>query len=474
MLFSSLIFIFLFLPSILAAYYLTPKKFRNYILLIFSLVFYAWGGVSYTSILIISILFNYLFVKQIEKSLSNKRKWLAAGLVFNVSLLVVFKYLDFFIENINDIGWLINKDFAGIPVVGIILPLGISFFTFQQMSLLWDVYRDPEIKAESFPNTALYISFFPQLIAGPIVRYHDIVAQIKSRTETLQLFNSGVQRFILGIFKKIVFANTCASIADSIMDNNINEINTPIAWLGIIAYAFQIYFDFSGYSDMAIGLGRMFGFRILENFNFPYISRSIKEFWRRWHISLSTWFRDYVYIPIGGNRLGVKRTYVNLLIVFLLTGFWHGATWSFVFWGVFHGSFLIIERLGFDKILNKLPKPVSWAYAMLVVLIGWVFFRIENFSDALHYVGKLFGGGVSNNVYFIHYLDRERLFILVLAAASSSTLFAKIRSYYNLHNKGALQYPLLITKNIILVIMLLSSVIYINSGSYNPFIYFRF
>ncbi len=474
MLFSSLEFIFVFLPIILIFYYIIPRKGKNYILLIFSLLFYAWGGVSYTLILIFSIIFNYIFVKQIWKSVNSRKKWLVTGLIFNISLIFVFKYLDFFIGNYNDVSLLFNDNFKLLPKANIILPLGISFFTFQQMSLLWDVYRKPERKKLKILNTALYISFFPQLIAGPIVRYDDIINQIKNRSETISLLTSGIQRFILGLFKKIILANTCASIADSIIDNDISDISTPLAWLGIISYAFQIYFDFSGYSDMAIGLARMFGFRILENFNFPYISRSIKEFWRRWHISLSTWFRDYVYIPIGGNRNGPYKTYFNLFLVFVLTGFWHGATWSFIFWGIFHGLFLIIERLGFDKILKKLPKIVSWSYAFLVVLIGWVFFRIENISDAFSYVYKLFGGGISNEVNFIHYLDRERLIVLILAAVSSSTFFYKVKNIALIFSTGKLNIPFIIIKDVVLVIMLYISVVYINSGSYNPFIYFRF
>ena len=474
MLFSSLVFIFVFLPAILFVYYVAPKKIRNYVLLAFSLIFYAWGGISYTLILIISILFNYLFVRQLARDRIHKRRWLAIGLTFNISLIFVFKYLDFFIENINDIGLFVIPDFNALPEANIVLPLGISFFTFQQMSLLWDVYRNPEAKKLDFINTALYISFFPQLIAGPIVRYNDIIDQIRNRIETLGLINSGIRRFILGLFKKIVLANTCASIADSIMDNNIDDISTPVAWLGIISYAFQIYFDFSGYSDMAIGLGRMFGFRILENFNFPYISRSIKEFWRRWHISLSSWFRDYVYIPLGGNRNGPYRTYFNLLLVFLLTGFWHGATWSFVFWGVFHGVFLIIERLGFGKILDRLPKLISWSYMILVVLIGWVFFRIEDFTDALNFVGVLFGRGSSGDVLFIHYLDRERVVILLLAAAASSTVFLRIKDYSSHLLSGRYHVIYKLIRDIIMTLMLLYSVMYINSGSYNPFIYFRF
>jgi len=469
-----MVFIFVFLPVVLLVYYLAPRKIRNFLLLLFSIVFYAWGGVSYTAVLIVSILFNYLFARQLSRDRSPKKLWLSIGLIFNISLLFVFKYLDFFIDNINEVGLVFIPDFVGLDEANIVLPLGISFFTFQQMSLIWDVYRNPGVQKLRFINTALYISLFPQLIAGPIVRYNDIIDQIKGRVETLNLINSGIKRFILGLFKKIVFANSCGAIADSIMDSHVDDISTPVAWLGVISYAFQIYFDFSGYSDMAIGLGRMFGFRILENFNFPYISRSIKEFWRRWHISLSSWFRDYVYIPLGGNRLGSHRTYFNLLIVFLLTGFWHGATWSFVFWGIFHGTFLIIERLGFDKILNRLPKVISWGYMMLVVLIGWVFFRIENFNDAINFVGRLFGFGEDNEALTVHFLDRERIIILALAALASSTFFLKLKILGTRWLKGETSLYYKLVSGTIITIMLLYSVLLINSGSYNPFIYFRF
>ena len=474
MLFNSLVFLFVFLPSILILYYTLPKKSKNLLLLVFSIVFYSWGGVSYTAILIFSILMNFMFVKFIEKSDRRKKKWLVSGLIFNVFVIFIFKYLDFFIENVNEAGLFFDTSFNAIPKAHILLPLGISFFTFQQMSLLWDVYRNPEMERVKLIDTALYISLFPQLIAGPIVRYNDIISQIRNRVENVSIVRSGIQRFILGLFKKVIIANGCATIADSILDNEIGNITTPIAWLGIIAYAFQIYFDFSGYSDMAIGLGRMFGLRILENFNFPYISRSIKEFWRRWHISLSTWFRDYVYIPMGGNRNGPYKTYFNLLIVFLLTGFWHGATWSFVVWGVYHGVFLIIERLGFEKILKRIPKPISWGYAMLVVLIGWVFFRIENISDAINYVGRLFGQGTYSEVSFIHYLDRERLYILILAALASSTFFVRMKNIALTVGGSKMQIPFSMLKDVVLVLMLLYSILHINSGSYNPFIYFRF
>ena len=474
MLFSSLVFIFIFLPVVLLTYYLVPSKIRNYVLLVFSLIFYSWGGIYYSILLISSILFNYFFAIQLAKNNALKNKWLGVGLTFNISLIVVFKYLDFFIENINALGTIAIPDFNSLHETNILLPLGISFFTFQQMSLLWDIYRDPDKTKIKFVNTALYISFFPQLIAGPIVRYNDIIRQIRNRVEGLNLFSSGIRRFILGLFKKIVLANSCASIADSILDNSLQDLSTPVAWLGIIAYAFQIYFDFAGYSDMAIGLGRMFGFRILENFNYPYISLSIREFWKRWHISLSSWFRDYVYIPLGGNQKGVARTYVNLLIVFLLTGFWHGATWSFVFWGLIHGFFMIIERLGFGRILEKLPKFLAWIYMIATVLIAWVFFRIENFDNALIFVGVLFGKTTANEAILLNYLDRERVIILILAAASSSTAFLRLKNLTLSLFTDQYQIVLRVIYDTILIIMFLYSIMYINSGSYNPFIYFRF
>jgi|SRR5690554_674333 len=473
MLFNSFVFLFAFLPLLLVLYYVTPKKYRNYTLLLFSLIFYAWGGVSYSLILISSILINYLFVKQIEKNIAHKKRWLIVGLILNILIIVLFKYLDFILYNINVLGYAFDTDFPLIPYQNIVLPLGISFFTFQQMSLLWDVYRNENTQKTSLANIALYISLFPQLIAGPIVRYNDIVDQIKSRVSTIQLFRSGVQRFILGLFKKVIIANTCGELADMIFMSPIDSLGTSTAWLGIIAYTFQIYFDFSGYSDMAIGLGRMFGFRILENFNFPYISKSIQEFWRRWHISLSTWFRDYVYIPLGGNRKGPYKTYFNLITVFFLTGIWHGATWSFVVWGLFHGLFLIIERLGFKSILNRLPNALQWFYTILVVMVGWVLFRVEALPDAIAYIVKLFSFEQMNNNSFLYYLNNEKIIVLLLAVVSSSLFFVKIKAYLDKRNYFqtiAVQTAL----DIGFVILLLICIVYINSGSYSPFIYFRF
>ncbi len=473
MLFSSLIFLFVFLPLLLLFYYLIPKKYRNVLLLLASLFFYAWGGIQYSAILIASICINYGIVKRIEKVSKSKKTWLGIGLIINVLIIVVFKYLDFIIGNINGLGTIFSNEFTPLPLQGILLPLGISFFTFQQMSLLWDVYRGANTEKSNLLSVALYTSLFPQLIAGPIVRYNDIVNQIRHREESIELFRSGISRFILGLFKKIIFANTCGSIADSIMDSPNEFLNSPIAWLGIVAYSFQIYFDFSGYSDMAIGLGRLFGFKILENFNFPYISKSIKEFWRRWHISLSTWFRDYVYIPLGGNRDGLNRTYFNLIMVFLLTGIWHGATWSFVLWGLFHGSFLILEKLGLEKILSKVPKIVSWSYTMLIVMLAWVLFRIEHIQDALKYIGKLFGIGSYPRAHFFSYLDNEKILILLLAALSCTQFFKLLKDQVS---KIQLLAPKLgrFTEDMGIITLFVLSVIYINSGSYNPFIYFRF
>ncbi|OQX99820.1 MAG: hypothetical protein B6I24_01760 [Bacteroidetes bacterium 4572_128] len=473
MLFSSLTFLFVFLPLLIFIYYISLKKYRNYILIFFSLIFYAWGGFSYTIILITSIIVNFLFVEYLKKSQNHKKIILKIGLTFNIIVIIIFKYLDFFIENINEIGILKFINFNEIQKKNIVLPLGISFFTFQQMSLLWDVYRDKKTKKSNLLDISLYISLFPQLIAGPIVRYNDIINQIKNRIETLELFRSGVQKFIIGLFKKIIFANTFGSVADAIMDSQIENISTPVAWLGIISYSFQIYFDFSGYSDMAIGLGRMFGFRILENFNFPYISKSITEFWRRWHISLSSWFRDYVYIPLGGNRNGIYRTYFNLFAVFLLTGFWHGATWSFIFWGLFHGIFITTEKIGLNKILNKVPKIFSWIYTMLVVIIGWVMFRIEILQNAFDYIKKMFGFGISTNDNFFSYINKELIIIMILATISSTTFFEKINLKL-IKNSLANTNIYKIIINFIFIFMFLYSIIYINSGSYNPFIYFRF
>lgn len=478
MLFSSLIFLFLFLPITIGLYLMIPKIGKNTVLILASLLFYAWGGVSYLLILVLSILLNHAIAIGINKCTDSRRKrWLTAGVILNVLILATFKYLDFAIENVNGLLHLIQVK-VELNEPGIKLPIGISFFTFQQMSMLWDVYRNEKREKLSLTDTALYVAFFPQLIAGPIVRYHDIIDQIRDRVPDAALFRSGVQRFVLGLFRKVVIANTCAELADPIFAMNTQELNPVLAWFGLSVFAIQLYFDFAGYSDMAIGLGRMFGFRILENFNFPYISRSVQEFWRRWHISLSNWFKDYVYIPLGGNRLGISRTYVNLFAVFLLTGFWHGATWNFVLWGLIHGIFLVVERLGWKSVLNRLPGAVSWAYAIGVWVVSLAFFRIRNFSDSLEYLSAMFGMNESiSDLNPIDLMNPEYVVVLLIAVISSSKLVHNFKTWIQLQfSKMSETFQLLfeVAKAIGLVAVFVFCIMLINAGSFDPFIYFRF
>jgi len=473
MLFSSPLFLYLFLPLALLLFYFSDTKLKNGVLLFASLVFYAWGGVAYSIILILSILVNYLFGFLISRK-KGSRVYLGLGVGINLGVLVVFKYADFIVANLNTL--FSNFQLKPIGQPNILLPIGISFFTFQAISYLVDVYRKEVVYQKNLVNLALYISLFPQLIAGPIVRYHDIANQLARREFSLDKFGDGVQRFIIGLGKKVLLANNFAFVADEIMNSDFADLTTPTAWIGIVAYAFQIYFDFSGYSDMAIGLGKMFGFTFLENFNFPYISKSIKEFWRRWHISLSTWFRDYLYIPLGGSRGSNSRTYFNLLIVFLLTGFWHGASWSFLFWGAFHGFFLILERLGLERLLKKAWLPIQHFYAMLVVLIGWVFFRVESIGDAFFYVKRMFVNDALLDSNWLTYFDNKFIIVLSIGIISSTNFFPWIGSVYHKYLGQArlanvVSYTLYF---ILLNTLLLLSTFYLVAGSYNPFIYFRF
>jgi alginate O-acetyltransferase complex protein AlgI len=473
MLFSSLTFIFLFLPLTLLVYYVFPKAWRNVFLLFASLLFFAWGGISNTFLFITSLLINFFCARQINRQ-PGKNTWLIIGIIFNLTLLIAFKYLSFLLENLSA---LYTQILPGEPFwknyAEITLPLGISFYTFHQISMLVDLHRRKEKVAINFWQSALYVSFFPQLIAGPIIRYKDIIEQIKQRKETLTLFSSGIERFIIGLAKKVLIANTMAELADNIFACQTGELTVAAAWLGAFAYTLQIYFDFSGYSDMAIGLGRMFGFQIMENFNLPYVAKSIKEFWHRWHISLSTWFRDYLYIPLGGNQISENRTYINLVIVFLLTGLWHGASWSFVFWGLFHGTFLILERIGLSKLLEKFPHFIGWSYTMFIVIIGWVFFRIEDFTHALAFLQKMFGIGVSGYLEASYFLDNENILLFSIGALISTRFL--------LHEKSTLWNGIVsfvqqnfLIKQLVLLMIFMYSVIVLNASSYNPFIYFNF
>ncbi len=483
MVFSSLAFLYIFLPIVLILNFVIRREFKNAFLLIASIVFYAWGGVSYTLLLITSILINFIVGKLISKNLdSNKANiYLTIGIVFNIGFLGVYKYGNFIVQNINTLFEGVGYSFS-IKDPGLLLPIGISFYTFQALSYIIDVYKRKTPVQNNLVNLGLYISLFPQLIAGPIVRYNDIDKQLTDRKNNVSNFASGIERFVLGLAKKVLIANQFAILADTAFGLDPQNLSTFIAWAGIIAYSFQIYFDFSGYSDMAIGLGRMFGFKFLENFNFPYISKSIREFWQRWHISLSNWFRDYLYIPLGGNRKGEKRTYLNLWIVFFITGIWHGASWNFVVWGLVHGLFMVIEKMGFETILNKAWKPLRHIYTLFIVLMAWVLFRANDFTHAWGFYESMFSyQSVTVNMDILHiFLNYEVYFVLFIAILSSTHFWINIYNRaFELASKNKIKFRFalglwsLITVIFVVVVMVLSTN-FLVANSYNPFIYFRF
>ncbi len=483
MLFSEPVFVFLFLPVLFLVYVGAPRPARNTILLAASLLFYAWGEQFFVLVMLGSIAFNYLVGLLAEAG--RPRGWdkavLIAGVVGNLGLLAVFKYANFFVANLNSL--LATLGAGPVPWQTIHLPIGISFFTFQAMSYIIDVYRrDVEVQKNPI-RMALYITLFPQLIAGPIVRYETIARQLAYRTVNRAGFAEGVRRFVLGLGKKMLLANVVALPADRIFAIPTEQLTTPVAWLGAVCYTLQIYFDFSGYSDMAIGLGRMFGFRFLENFNYPYIARSVTEFWRRWHISLSTWYRDYLYIPLGGNRRGTVRTYVNLIIVFFLCGLWHGASWTFVVWGLFHGSFLVVERLGLGRFLASRRPVVQHVYALLIVLVGWVIFRCESLSHAAGVlaalVGFAHGSGLEHHLSL--YVDTQLIIVLVVSAVAATPVLPYLarlwrRQRNTLGVSVRRHFDTLATagKVTALMIVFLLSLSWMAAGTYNPFLYFRF
>ena len=477
MLFSSLVFLYIFLPIVLLLILICKQTWHNWILLIASLIFYAWGGVSFTILLLLSITLNYfvgLYIDRFKGTIKSKRA-LIIGIIFNLLLIVIFKYANFLVDNVNELGYWLG--FPKIKLPPILLPLGISFFTFQAISYIVDVYQGKAQVQKRYADLALYIALFPQLIAGPIVRYHDIAQQILERQLSRTKFALGIERFIVGLGKKVLLANNFAFVADEIFAVAPQSLDPITAWFGLLCYTLQIYFDFSGYSDMAIGLGKMFGFDIPENFNFPYISKSIREFWRRWHISLSNWFRDYLYIPLGGNRKSLKRTYINLIIVFFLTGLWHGASWSFVFWGLFHGFFLVLERIGFGKQLSNIWSPIAHIYTLLIIMIAWVFFRIEKFPEALAYCGALFGLNPSSATNFDlnFYLNYELILALIIGLLASTPVFKTIGQYWNSQqeNRAAIELGGILSSFGLMLIFIYCTMNLVNS-SYNPFIYFRF
>jgi alginate O-acetyltransferase complex protein AlgI len=478
MVFSSPLFLFAFLPVALLFYYSTPRTYKNMTLLAFSLIFYAWGEIFYIGVMIISIIVNYIFGILISnnhnKGLSGKY-YLVFAVCVNLSLLIVFKYANFISDNINIL--LVWLTIETIDLAPIHLPLGISFFTFQAISYIVDVYRKQAPAQKKIFNLALYISLFPQLIAGPIVRYNHIVKQIIERKHSIELFSEGVIRFIYGLAKKVLIANTLGEVADTIFSLDSNEMSMQMAWIGIVAYTLQIYFDFSGYSDMAIGLGRMFGFSFLENFNFPYVATSLREFWKRWHISLSTWFRDYVYIPLGGNRVPTAKVYINLFIVFFLTVFWHGASWSFIVWGLFHGCFLALEHAGFLKILKKLWLPVQHFYLLFIVMLSWVIFKSDTLTQALDYISYMFNltEATQYAVEINQIVSNEAFYIFIIAIFIAFPIMKTFKVLYvrKFASKFSI-YTMEVMHLLILACLLILSILKISSSTYNPFIYFRF
>lgn len=473
MLFSSLVFLFVFLPSVLLVYYITPTKLKNFVLLIFSLFFYAYGEPRSLVVMLFSIFMNYLLGLLVDKYRSDKSKAnvvLTLTTVGNLAVIGYYKYTDFFIQNFNSLLG------VSIPLQHIIMPIGISFFTFHGMSYVFDIYRGKGKVQKNPLNVALYISLFPQLVAGPIVRYETVADHVNKREVTLDKFTSGIERFIFGLSKKVLIANSMGLIADQVFAVPASQLSVLLAWVGILAYTAQIYFDFSGYSDMAIGLGRMFGFEFLENFNYPYISRSITEFWRRWHISLSTWFRDYVYIPLGGNRVGQVKLIRNILVVWFLTGFWHGAAWNFIAWGVYFGLLLILEKFFIGEYLNKAWKPLQHLYALFFIVLGWVLFRSENFVYALDYLKAMFGLNaqplVSNQaLYYIIEYKYELIVAFIASMPIYPILLDRLKAMKNVRIYELINYYI---KYAVLIALFGICIINLVNSTFNPFIYFKF
>lgn len=468
MVFTSVIFIFYFLPLTALLYFLVSRtgsqKAKNWVLLLASLVFYSWGGLQYTFLILFSTIVNFILGLFLDRSPHHRRRWLVAAVVVNLALLGFFKYFNFFTDTVVAILQIWNPDLVnGLPRIP--LPIGISFFTFQIMTYVIDLYRGEVPVQKNYFDLALYIMLFPQLIAGPIVRYADVDQEIRQRKTRMEDLYTGVRRFMLGFAKKMLLANQMGEISDAVFNLGTYD-NALYSWIGVGAYALHIFLDFSAYSDMAIGLGKMFGFHFKENFDYPYISRTVKEFWRRWHISLSTFFRDYLYIPLGGSRCGTAKTYRNLLIVFFLTGLWHGASWNFVVWGLWFGVFLILERAGFGKMLDRLPSPVRWLYCMLVVLIGWVFFRAETLPQAMDYLQSMFSFGPQNwqHLPVIKLLTRENLcwfLCAVIICVPKGKLWDRIDRSFML-------------RDVLILAAFFLSLCYLMITDFNPFIYFRF
>ena len=469
MVFSSMVFLWIFLPVVFVGSMIVHKtQFQNILLLAASLIFYAWGEPRYIFLLLFSVFMNWIFGLLIDRFRSRAKLLLTVNIVINLGLLGYYKYANFFLNTLNHL-----FPRAGIPLTNIALPIGISFFTFQAMSYVIDLYRGKYKVQKNLLNLALYVSFFPQLIAGPIVQYKDIDVQITQRTVTREKIAGGFRRFIYGLGKKVIIANLIAISVSKLFSLDASHLTGGMAWCAALFYSLQIYYDFSGYSDMAIGMGRMFGFEFLENFNYPYISASIQEFWRRWHISLSTWFKDYVYIPLGGNRKGKLRTYINNFIVFFLTGLWHGASWNFVGWGLYHGCFLIIERMGFNKVLKK-SKVLSRVYTLLVAMIGWVFFNVEDIRHGFAIVVRMFlpWNYTYSMVNIGTLISVQTLLAVIFGILGCGLLQSvfKLPALKGLSDKWKNSLP----EAVYLTLVLCYSILLLANNTYNPFIYFRF
>ncbi len=473
MVFSSLLFLFRFLPAVLLLYYIAPRKIRNLVLFLFSLLFYAWGEPKYVFLMLFSITMDFFMGQMVAKSKArNNRKaakrFLTISIVVNLSILAFFKYADFIIGTINSVAGL------SLPMLSIPLPIGISFFTFQTMSYVIDVYKGATKVQKNWVNYGTYVSMFPQLIAGPIVQYKTIAEQMEHRKENASDFAEGIHRFLLGMGKKVLLANTIGLLCDAVMALEITQVPVLTAWLGAIAYTFQIYFDFSGYSDMAIGLGKMFGFHFLENFNYPYISRSITEFWRRWHISLSSWFKEYVYIPLGGNRRGVLLQARNILVVWMLTGIWHGASWNYVLWGVYYGILLMLEKFLLKPVLKHLPGVLQNVYTMVLVIFGWVLFKCEDLSYCFSYLKAMVGG------FHAGWIGRESMYLLrnygalLVILLFGCTMIPKKIGHRITGKFGETSWIGLVLRIVWYGGIFLISLAYLVDATYNPFLYFRF
>ena len=462
MVFSSLVFLLVFLPCVLLCYFLMPGiRARNAVLCLFSLVFYAWGEPIYLFLMIGLILVNYLLARLMGRYGSLKKLMLVAALVCDVGAIAFFKYGDFILENVKMLTGL------SMPVIGLSLPIGISFFTFQIISYVIDVYRGETPPQKSLLKLATYICLFPQLVAGPIVRYQTVAAELDERRESLPMFTEGLHRFVIGLGKKVVFANAMAMLADTVFDAQVLPVGS-VLWLGAIAYMLQIYYDFSGYSDMAIGMGRMFGFRFLENFNYPYIASSVTDFWRRWHISLSSWFRDYVYIPLGGSRRGFARTALNMLAVWLLTGLWHGASWNFVLWGLYYYVFLMIEKLLGKERVERVPGLIRHPVILLIVLGGWIIFRVESIPVIWQALTGLFRfDGTGAQFLAEHHDALYPLYLVIPACLGCLPLGKRLQPLLQRDSAMAVRVIFDVLIFALCVALLLGA-------TYNPFIYFRF